>query len=116
MSKYLTPTSRDQGRTIAQIGVAVQLVGFGLFTVIALRFNFVAKRFTSQFESRISPVDEKYVTVDRAERKVRKNWSAILHVTNAACACILVGYSTVPEHGGVLTMNVNVRFVLSTVW
>ena len=73
-----------------RIGVAIQLVCFGLFTVIAIRFNFIARRFDSQFESRISNANEKYITIDGEERKLKKNWPVLLHVTNIACACILV--------------------------
>src|ERR1700684_2697175 len=57
MTIKLTATSRNQGKRIEQVGVAVQLLCFGVFTVIAIRFNFIAKRFTEDFESRISNTD-----------------------------------------------------------
>ncbi len=54
----------NKGKRIAQIGVAIQLACFGLFSIIAVRFNFTSK--------------------------LKKNWQAILRVTNVASACILI--------------------------
>ena len=88
-----------KGKHIAEIGVAVQLACFGLFSIIAVRFNFTSKRFSNRFEERICLVegegDEggktgKWVRVDNEEKKLKRNWQAILRVTNIASLCILV--------------------------
>jgi hypothetical protein len=72
-------------------GVAVQLICFGFFAVIALRFNFIAGRFDVAFNERVTTtVNEKYCKVDGAERPFKKNWRVLLRVTNIATAAILV--------------------------
>ncbi|KUJ20461.1 RTA1 like protein [Mollisia scopiformis] len=79
----------SRGKTIAQIGVAVQLICFGLFSIIAVRFNFTSKRFKASFEERLgSEKGEKHYTVDG--KKLKPNWQAILRVTNFASAMILI--------------------------
>ena len=80
----------NKGKKIAQIGVAVQLACFGLFSVMAVRFNFTSKRFAASFEQRITTSTEKYVTIDGQARPLKKNWRALLRVTNIASLCILV--------------------------
>lgn len=88
----------DRGKLIAQIGVIVQLACFGLFSVIAIRFHFTSRQFASSFERRIHLEDyqssdrknSKYVTMDGFEGKIKKNWAALLRVTNIASVCILV--------------------------
>ncbi|TAQ90322.1 hypothetical protein B7494_g1394 [Chlorociboria aeruginascens] len=44
----------SKGKKVAEIGVAVQLVCFGLFAVIAVRFNFTSRRFKEDFLRRIA--------------------------------------------------------------
>jgi len=70
-----------------------------MFSVIAIRFHFTSKRFATEFEQRIirSPItteggrkNEKYVEMEGFEGKVKKNWVAILRVTNIASICILI--------------------------
>lgn len=81
----------SRGKRIAQTGVAIQLICFGLFSVIAVRFNFTSKRFATQFEERLGDtVGEKYCSIDGSEKKLKPNWQAILRVTNFASAMILV--------------------------
>ncbi|KAL5315617.1 hypothetical protein ACEPPN_016486 [Leptodophora sp. 'Broadleaf-Isolate-01'] len=74
----------NKGKTIAEIGVAVQLVFFGLFSIIAMRFNFTSRRFKHDFEQRITTSDEKYVEIDGQPKKLKRNWQAILLITNLA--------------------------------
>jgi hypothetical protein len=82
-----------RGKKIAQIGVAVQLICFGLFSIIAVRFNFTSKRFAAQFEERLGDtMGEKYCSIDGSEKKLKRNWQAILRVTNFASAMILVRF------------------------
>jgi len=81
----------SRGKRIAQTGVAIQLICFGLFSVIAVRFNFTSKRFATQFEERLGDtVGEKYCSIDGSEKKLKPNWQAILRVTNFASAMILI--------------------------
>ncbi|TGO62919.1 hypothetical protein BCON_0016g00120 [Botryotinia convoluta] len=85
-----------QGKNIALVGVAIQMACFGLFSIIAIRFNFTSRRFTSEFQQRITlPSDsesnnEKYVMIDKAEKKLKPNWQALLHVVNITCVLILI--------------------------
>ncbi len=79
-----------KGKKIAQIGVAIQLACFGLFSVIAIRFNFTSKKFAAGFEQRLSNIEEKYCTIDGGEKRLKKNWQAILRCVNVASLMILV--------------------------
>jgi len=80
----------NKGKKIAQTGVVIQLICFGLFTIIAIRFNFTSKRFITSFEERLTDINEKYCTIDGGDHKLKKNWQAILRVTNIACGLILI--------------------------
>lgn len=85
------PSKLSRGKKIAQTGVAIQLICFGLFSVIAIRFNFTSKRFAEQFEQRLGDTKgEKYCSIDGSEKKLKPNWRAILRVTNFASIMILV--------------------------
>lgn len=92
-SNYLEKVHR--GKYIALTGVSVQLLAFGLFSVIAVRFHIIAKRFKGDVKKRLTPIpgDEKYVTVEGIEgRKLRPNWEMLLYAINISCALILVGW------------------------
>lgn len=82
----------QKGKHIAQTGVAVQMICFGLFSVIAVRFNFTSKRFAAGFEQRLTDIDEKgkFCTVDGGPKRLKRNWQAILRVVNFASVMILV--------------------------
>jgi hypothetical protein len=81
----------NKGKIIALIGLGVQISCFGLFSVIAVRFNFTSKRFEAAYEGRITgSLNEKYCTVDGNERKLKRNWRALLRCVNIACLLILV--------------------------
>ncbi|KAE8441144.1 hypothetical protein EG329_005827 [Mollisiaceae sp. DMI_Dod_QoI] len=84
-------TKLTRGKKIAQTGVAIQLICFGLFSIIAVRFNFTSKRFADQFEQRLGETKgQKYCTIDGGAKKLKPNWQAILRVTNFASAMILI--------------------------
>jgi hypothetical protein len=89
-----------QGKKIAQIGVAIQLACFGLFALIAVRFNFTSKRFAASFDQRLTDTGEKYCSIDGSDKKLKRNWQAILRVTNLASLLILV--SLLPLRGRVM--------------
>lgn len=82
-----------RGRDIAVAGVSVQLLAFGLFSIIAVRFHIIAKRFSADLQKRLQPIpgDEKFVTVEGLQgRKFRPNWEALLYTVNISCALIMV--------------------------
>ena len=54
-----------------------------------MRFNFTSKRFSSVYLERVEG-HEKYVTVDGGEKKLKKNWQALLRTVNFATLMILV--------------------------
>lgn len=92
-----SPTDTDakdklkRGKDIALAGVTVQIVGFGLFSVIAARFHFTSKHFKDDLQKRLQPVPgEKMVTVPGLDRKFRPNWEVLLYAVNLSCALILV--------------------------
>lgn len=80
------------GKYIALAGVSVQILAFGLFSIIAVRFHIIAKRFKEDLQKRLQPVPgEKFVTVEGIEgRKLRPNWEVLLYVINISCALIMV--------------------------
>lgn len=78
----------NHGRNIALIGVIVQLIAFGLFSIAAFRFNFTSKRFSK-------PIGEQFEMLESGGARSggpRKstNWNALLRVVNLATAMILV--------------------------
>ncbi|KAF7949838.1 uncharacterized protein EAE97_003347 [Botrytis byssoidea] len=86
----------SKGENIALVGVAIQMACFGLFSIIFIRFNCTSRRFTSEFQQRITLLNdsesknEKYVMIDGAEKKSKPNLQALLHVVNITCALILI--------------------------
>jgi hypothetical protein len=81
----------DRGRNIALIGVIVQMVAFGLFSLAAFRFNFTSKRFAK-------PVDEQFEMLASNDagpggREKSANWNALLRVVNFSTLMILVSVS-----------------------
>ncbi|KAF4263868.1 hypothetical protein KXW98_002499 [Aspergillus fumigatus] len=78
----------DRGRNIALIGVIVQMVAFGLFSLAAFRFNFTSKRFAK-------PVDEQFEMLASNDagpggREKSANWNALLRVVNFSTLMILI--------------------------
>jgi hypothetical protein len=72
----------NKGKHIAQAGVIVQLIAFGLFSVAAVRFNFTS------IHERYELSGEKDYIVDGIARK--KHWPALLRVVNLTTLLILV--------------------------
>jgi hypothetical protein len=78
----------DTGRNIALIGVIVQLIAFGLFSIAAFRFNFTSKRFAK-------PVGEQFEMLESLGARPggpgkSANWNALLRVVNFSTLMILV--------------------------
>lgn len=87
------------GKDIALTGVTVQIIGFGLFSVIAARFHFTSKHFKGDLDKRLQPVPgEKLVMVSGLDRKFRPNWEVLLYVVNISCALILVSCASSVWH------------------
>lgn len=88
-----------KGKWIALAGVSVQILAFGLFSIIAVRFHIVAKRFKADLERRLQSIPgEKYVTVEGIEgRKLRPNWEMLLYAVNISCALIMVSLPATSE-------------------
>jgi hypothetical protein len=78
----------DTGKHVAQAGVIIQLVAFGLFAVAAVRFNFTSKRFTRSLSERYEKVGEKGYIIDGVVKD--NNWPALLRVVNLTTILILV--------------------------
>jgi predicted permease len=91
-SNYLNKINK--GKDLASAGVIIQLVAFGLFTLVGIRFHFVSKRFINEFKRRFqtNPGD-KFITLEGSGRKFRSQWRQLLYAVNIACAMILVGCS-----------------------
>jgi len=79
------------GKDIALAGVTLQIIAFGLFSFIAVRFHFTSKRFKAELERRFVRVKgDKFVTFEGSPRRFKPNWRAMLYVVNASCILILV--------------------------
>ncbi|CAI7602228.1 unnamed protein product [Penicillium glandicola] len=78
----------NAGKHVAQVGVIIQLVAFGLFAVAAVRFNFTSKRFAGSLSERYENVGEKEYIIGGVIKD--KNWPALLRVVNLTTILILV--------------------------
>ncbi|KAJ5805225.1 ZIP metal ion transporter, partial [Penicillium riverlandense] len=78
----------NTGKRVAQVGVVIQLVAFGLFSVAAVRFNFTSKRFNKSLGERYESVGEKEYLIDGRTRD--KHWPALLRVVNFTSFLILI--------------------------
>lgn len=78
----------DRGKRIAQAGVIIQLVAFGLFAVATVRFNFTSRRFSKRLGQRFENAGEKYYRVNGIVK--HKHWPALLRVVNLSTLLILV--------------------------
>ena len=82
----------QKGKDLALVGVTLQIVAFGLFSFIAVRFHFTSKRFKAELERRFQKVEgDKFVTFEGSARRFKPNWRAMLYVINVSCLLILVG-------------------------
>ncbi|KAH8808495.1 RTA1 like protein-domain-containing protein [Xylogone sp. PMI_703] len=79
----------QKGKNIAITGVVIQMACFGLFSIIAGRFNFTSKRFKNDFNKRVTDIDGKYSLID-GQHKLKRNWQALLLCVNLACILITI--------------------------
>lgn len=80
----------NTGKHVAQIGVIIQLVAFGLFAVAAVRFNFTSKRFTQLVRERYESSGEKEHIIGGVAKN--KHWPGLLRVVNFTTILILVSF------------------------
>ncbi|KAK9417124.1 putative RTA-like protein [Seiridium unicorne] len=96
----------NRGKDIAMTGVAVQLAGFGVFSIVAARFHVISKQFASELESKILQTEgDKTVTLQDSSRRFNPHWKRILFAVNTSCALILVGHDPPFRCNNFLTIN-----------
>lgn len=79
------------GKDVALIGLALQIVAFGLFTIVAARFHFTSQRFETKLQSRLEDADRgRSVFVKGSSRKINPQWRRLLYAINVSCVLILV--------------------------
>ncbi|CAI6094746.1 hypothetical protein V2G26_007688 [Clonostachys chloroleuca] len=67
------------GKNLGLAGVSVQLFGFGLFSVAAVRFHFTSRQLSSDYASK-----------NETRWNMTKHYSTLLYVVNASCLLILI--------------------------
>jgi hypothetical protein len=82
----------NTGKHVAQVGVIIQLVAFGLFAVAAIRFNFTSKRFTKYLSEQYASHGDNGYLIDGFVKD--KHWPALLRVVNLVTVLILVRFSS----------------------
>ncbi|KAJ5780181.1 RTA-like protein [Penicillium paradoxum] len=88
VAKKNSEDTLNTGKRVAQVGVIIQLVAFGLFAVAAVRFNFTCRRFTKYLDERYASLGVKEHMIDGVAKD--KNWPALLRVVNLTTILILV--------------------------
>ncbi|KAI0386241.1 RTA1-domain-containing protein [Hypomontagnella monticulosa] len=79
------------GKDVALAGLTLQIVAFGLFTIIAARFHFTSQRFEARLQSRLENADRgRSVYVKGSSRKINPQWRRLLYAINASCVLILI--------------------------
>ncbi|KAL2868578.1 RTA1 domain-containing protein [Aspergillus lucknowensis] len=78
----------NRGRDLALVGVIVQIVAFGIFTIAAVRFNFTSKKFLKAVSQPLYGQDEFSMAIQDKPRK--NDWQALLRVVNLATVMILI--------------------------
>lgn len=77
----------NNGKAIALAGVTLQIVIFGLFTVLAARFHFISRRFLA--ESQAAP-SSKPDSRNGTRQSFNPNWRMLLYAVNFSCGMITV--------------------------
>ncbi|KAH6995927.1 RTA1 like protein-domain-containing protein [Ilyonectria sp. MPI-CAGE-AT-0026] len=67
------------GKDLGLAGVSIQITGFGLFTIAAIRFHFTSKRLDGQF-----------ARMNQAKHDIQRHWSKLLFAVNGSCFLILI--------------------------
>jgi xanthine/uracil permease len=84
-------TKLKRGKDIALAGVTLQIIAFGLFSIIAVRFHFTSKRFIDDYNRRFrTGPGEKLGSLEGTPEKFRPAWRSLLYAVNTACLMILV--------------------------
>jgi hypothetical protein len=81
----------DRGRLIAVVGVVIQIVAFGFFTIVAGRFHAISKRFDDRTHE---PLSDSHQSLSSSVRKpgfpVQMNWRHLLLAIIVSCGLILI--------------------------
>lgn len=77
----------NNGKAIALAGVTLQIVIFGLFTVLAARFHFISRRFLA--ESQAAP-SSKPDSRNGTRQSFNPNWRMLLYAVNFSCGMITI--------------------------
>ncbi|KAJ2897988.1 putative rta1 domain protein [Zalerion maritima] len=81
----------NRGKDLAMSGIAVQMAAFGLFTIVAARFQFTSKRFAHDVTQKLlMEPGEKTASVPGSRNKIKPNWRVILFSINLSCVLILL--------------------------
>lgn len=83
----------DRGKNIALTGTVVQLVAFGLFAFVAVRFNFTSRRFENLVHDTNIGIDGLSNMQEEEQHRPKPrnpNWRALLRVVNITSGLILV--------------------------
>ncbi|KAL4920930.1 RTA1 like protein-domain-containing protein [Aspergillus aurantiobrunneus] len=78
----------NRGRDLALVGVVVQIVAFGIFTIAAIRFNFTSKAFVKAGNEPLQAQNEFSMVVQDKPRK--SDWQYLLRAVNFSTAMILI--------------------------
>lgn len=82
VSTGTTKSSLNKGKATVLIGLAVQLVAFGFFSVIGIRFNIQSRHFRQ--------VPDANRIAGNRKTPINPNWMGLLIALNIACGLILV--------------------------
>ncbi|KAL2822151.1 RTA1 like protein-domain-containing protein [Aspergillus cavernicola] len=82
--------SFNRGRDLALIGVIVQIVAFGIFTIAAVRFNFTSKKFLKAAPQPLYPQDQDDFALQVQDKPRKTEWQSLLRVVNLSTVMILI--------------------------
>ncbi len=90
-------TKQNQGKDIVLVGLAIQIIFFGFFSIIAVRFHFTGKQLAL-------PEDQLIMHAGGNKRRLKANWGQLLAAVNFGCLCIMVSghfflpYTSIKAH------------------
>ncbi|KAL4901449.1 hypothetical protein BDW74DRAFT_83610 [Aspergillus multicolor] len=84
----------NRGRDLALVGVVVQIVAFGLFTIAAIRFNFTSKRFHDRTTAH-APLEgegheQEGFAMGVQDKPRKSDWPHLLRAVNFSTIMILI--------------------------
>ncbi|KAH7311376.1 RTA1 like protein-domain-containing protein [Stachybotrys elegans] len=81
----------QRGKDLGMAGVTLQIIAFGFFSIVTVRFHFVSRR-----------IDPAYAASNKSQHNLNKDCTALLNVINISCLLILIrsAYREVEFAGG----------------